>query len=91
MGQSRAERAKEARIRSEEWAKKAALIEAKEKAMARKQETTRKIIVGGAVNASIRDGMMPRTAWETMIAISLSPRDSKRLGEWPKWEENDER
>ncbi len=91
MGLTRAERAIEARMRADEWAKKAALIEAKEKIAQRKIDTTRKVLVGAAVTAAIRGGMLSREIWETLIAPNLSPRDSRRLGSWPTWEKPNEK
>ena len=90
MGRTRAERAIDARMKAEEWAKKAALIEAKEKEVARKADTARKVVVGAALVAAIRDGRLTRVFWEKLIAPSLSPRDAQRLGDWPTWGGNNE-
>ena len=86
MGLTRVERAADARKKAEEWAKKAALLEAKEKDTARKMDTARKVIVGVAVIAAIRSGKLTRETWEAVLLPGLSERDLKRLGAWPTWE-----
>jgi len=84
-GLTRLERARLARERAQQMEARARKLEAAERDAARRRDVARKAILGGALLAAIRSGLLPREDWDRLVWPRISLTDRQRLAGWP-WE-----
>jgi hypothetical protein len=84
-GLTRLERAKLARERAQQMEARARKLEAAERDLIRRRDVARKAILGGALLAAIRSGLLSREDWDRLVWPRISETDRQRLAGWP-WE-----
>jgi len=84
-GLTRLERARLARERAQQMEARARKLEAAERDLTRRRDVARKAILGGALLAAIRSGLLHREDWDRLVWPRISEADRQRLAGWP-WE-----